>query len=568
MKFSYLGLTMAIMATGICSAHAQSKSTTSAFDTPAACSSLHDLALPGVTISQAVWIKGDTSLPTLVKTPTAMPAHCLVDGVINARRGVPAPIFSNGTQGATSSNGLYGIHFELRMPAQWAGRFFYQGGGGLDGVAKEAVGVEPSLGHNASYLPALYRGFAVVTSDGGHDNAQNPGFGMDPQARLNYAYASIGSVTNISREILKRFYGHEPRWSYFIGCSKGGQEALQAMQHYGSLFNGIVAGDPGYRLPQAAVAEAWDSQAFAAASPLGANGLPELYRSFSQADLELVSRAVIRQCTGGDGTHDDMDFSPSQCHFKPQTLQCKGAKTSQCLSEQQVLALTKVFGGARDANGKILYSDWPYDTGIASPGWRLWKLGTAKMPALNVLLGGGSLKYVFTTPPDEKINILTTPVGKIADATMATDGIYKTSAIAFMDANSTSLHDFLANKGRLIIYHGISDPVFSVNDTIAYYQRLEAKYGKATPGFARLFLVPGMNHCGGGDYAPDSFDTLDAIINWVEHNQAPSRLIAKASDPQTSKLPPGLSRPLCPYPQTPHYNGHGNQMNASSFICR
>jgi feruloyl esterase len=192
------------------------------------------------------------------------------------------------------------------------------------------------------------------------------------------------------------------------------------------------------------------------------------------------------------------------------------------------------------------------------------------MPALNLILGGLSTKYVFLTPPSADFDILTTPVDDIRAAIGATDGTYKTSALDFMVADSTALEPFLKHKGKLILYHGVSDPVFSALDTIRYYKRLQEKYQGTTTDFARLFLVPGMNHCGGGQYSLDSFDALDPLIAWVEQGKAPVRLVAtSSSDAQTgSKLRPGISRPLCPYPQTPHYRGTGNSDEAASFECR
>ncbi|MDE1168529.1 MAG: tannase/feruloyl esterase family alpha/beta hydrolase [Pseudomonas sp.] len=522
----------------------------------ASCAKLAGLSLAQLHITEARWVQSES--PTSLQTTKPLPAHCLVRGELQAREGVPA----------AGGPAHYGIHFELRMPLQWARRLYYEGGGGSNGVVAEAVGHVPSLKNGPGYVPALYRGFAVVTSDSGHSAAQNPGFGTDPQARVDYGYASIGKVTAVARSLIKAFYTQDPRWSYFAGCSKGGQEALQAMQRYGNLFDGIVAGAPGYRLPRAALAEAWDSQTLAALAPKDANGQAQLDKAFSDNDLALVANAVIKQCAGDDGTADSLIVAPQRCSFDPASLQCTGGNASACLSGAQVEGLKRIFAGPKDAAGKPLYNHWLYDSGIASAGWRAWKLGSAGKPALNLTLGGGSLNHVFMTPPPAQFDILTAPMASIASGIAARTAQYPQSALDFMEAASTELSAFHARKGKLILYHGVSDPVFSAQDTIDYYQRLQQRYGAGTHDFARLFLVPGMNHCGGGDYALDTFDTLDPIIDWVEHQKAPKSLTASAGPSAGQHLKPGLTRPLCPFPSAAQYRGQGDPDQASSFDCR
>lgn len=196
-----------------------------------------------------------------------MPEHCLVQGIANPRFGVPALAmdqYGNLTP-ATASDPNYGISFELRMPTTtWNGDFFFTGGSGLDGVVAAAVGA--TLGGGMAFPPALYLGFAVITQNSGHTADQNSGFGYDPQARLDYGYQQIGSLTPIAKSILASFYGISPVYSYFWGCSNGGREAMMASQRWGDMFDGIVAGDPGFRIPHTAMAEAWDDQQLAQAA--------------------------------------------------------------------------------------------------------------------------------------------------------------------------------------------------------------------------------------------------------------------------------------------------------------
>jgi feruloyl esterase len=525
------------------------------------CARLAHLHVPDGVVTSAKWQEADSGGEA--NPGKTLPAHCLVEGVLDRRTGQAAPTGSSGGIGPAASNDQYAIHFELRLPLAWAGRFFYQGGGGSDGIVNPATGVNPSWRDGPR---ALTRGFAVVSSDAGHTQDQNAGFGVDPQARIDYGYASIGRVAEVAKLVIRDFYGERPKWSYFAGCSKGGQEALQAMQRYGAGFDGIISGDPGYRLPHAAIAQVADTQAFSRAAPDSADGRVQLARAFSQQDLDLVADAVRHQCGNADGTDDGFNYRPDACKFDPVVLQCKAGKTDQCLSATQVQALHAVFDGAKTADGHRLYTPWPYDSGIASANWREWKLGDDHHPSRAETLGAGSMQYVFSTPPRSEFDIYTVSLTDLEQSIYRTDAQYERSSADFMDADSVDLRAFRSHGGKLLIYHGGSDPVFSVLDTIDYFKRLQRAYGRHTADFARLYVVPGMNHCAGGDYALDSFDSLDAMVKWVEQGQAPQSLVAHAGPTSGSKLPAGMTRPLCPYPQGARYQ-KGDKNNAASFVC-
>jgi hypothetical protein len=313
-----------------------------------------------------------------------LPAHCEVLGAINERTGADGQ--------------RYAIKFHLRLPTAWNQRFFYSGGGGTDG----------NLG-NAD-APQLGQGYAVVSTDSGHDNATNTSalassfqFAFDPQARSDYGYNGPARVTNAAKAITERFYGKKPKYAYFQGCSEGGREGLMLSQRYPTLFDGIVSGNPGMDLPKAAVAEAWDSQAFAAAARASTPfGNPDLATAFTNDELAIVGDAILEQCDAQDGLVDGMVFNPQACHFDPATL---GPAGTGKLSHAQVGALEKVFDGARNSRGKALYAGWYWDPGIAAGGWRVWKLGPLipTLPgntSLNLTLGGGALPFIFTTPPN------------------------------------------------------------------------------------------------------------------------------------------------------------------------
>jgi hypothetical protein len=467
-----------------------------------------------------------------------LPEYCEVKGNLNARTG--------------SDKAKYSIQFDLRLPKNWNGKFLFQGGGGLDGVVQPALGFTGSAG-----MPALSRGYAVVSMDGGHQGASNTAFGHEQQARLDYAYAAIGAITRLAKAILTSFYGKTENHSYFVGCSNGGREAMIAVQRYPLEFDGAVAGDPGFNLSHAAIGEAWDSEAFMAVAPRGEDGRPILSKAFSQADLNLVRDAVLKRCDGQDGIEDGEINNIDACKFDPGVLVCSGDKSSGCLSQGQVDALKRSFNGAHDSSGRQIYSSWPYDAGIADMGWRGWKLGTsptAESNAINVTLGAASLKDYFVHPYIPNLDPLHIDFDKISDQVEATHQIN--------DAVSTDLSTFAGRGGRLIIYEGGSDPVFSANDIIDYYKRFAIDNGGIdnAQSKARLFLIPGMSHCQGGP-ATDQFDPLDSLEKWVEEGKAPASITA------SGHAFPNRTRPLCPYPAYASYKGSGDPENAASFAC-
>ncbi|MBV9223655.1 MAG: tannase/feruloyl esterase family alpha/beta hydrolase [Acidobacteriaceae bacterium] len=470
-----------------------------------------------------------------------LPAFCRVRGEIEQRTGADGK--------------HYGIHFELNLPASWNGKFLFQGGGGLDGFLAPATGGIP-LAHSSG-APALVRTYAVVSTDGGHQGMDSS-FGSEQQARLDYAYQQLGKTADVARELISRYYGREPSRSYFMGCSNGGREAMMAAQRYPLKFDGVVAGNPGFHLSHAAIAEVWDTIAFSAIAPKDASGTPILANAFSDADLKLVSRAVLEACDAKDGLKDGEIYSFEACHFNPAVLTCRGAKADTCLSREQVSALQKSFAGPTDSSGKALYSDWRYDSGIADPGWRMWKLGTsqtAKPNAANATLGFDSMSRYFMSPPERNYDPYRTDFDTIAEQVAETHAIH--------DATSVQMSTFASRGGKMLIYTGQSDPVFSAADQIAYFRRLTAASGgqEEISKWARLFLVPGMGHCGGGPTV-DDFDPLTALENWVENNKPPDRIIAKGA------AFPARTRPLCAYPKTAHYKGSGNPNSAESFECR
>jgi feruloyl esterase len=506
-------------------------------------------------------------------SPTArpvLPEHCELIGTVQQRRGVDAQ--------------RYAIRFHLRLPARWNGRFYFQGGGGTNGELGDALG-----SYNAGAPPALLQGYAVVSQDSGHDNATNSdparngsaAFGFDPQARANYGYASLQPVADAAKAAIAQFYGRKPRYSYFVGCSKGGEEGMAAAQRLPLEFDGIVAGSPGFSLPRAAVAEAWDAQSYAAiAQGAGADhaAFAQLKSAFSDADLELLRAAILAACDADDGLEDGIVGAVGSCTDRKvlpalAARTCVGPKAQGCLSGRQVEALKRAYAGPKDSADNALYSDWPWDAGVSGQGWRQWKIGSAdgRVPALSVVLAGPALSAVFTTPPTRLAAdpqsyadfVLHFDFDRDAPRIYARDATFTHSAWQDLSARSPDLDAFRARRGRLIVSHGVSDPVFSLNDTLAWLHEVQQRTGGHAGEFIRVFPVPGMQHCAGGP-ATDRFDTLAALVDWVEHARAPEQLLARAGP---SSPWPDRTRPLCAYPATAHYRGHGDIERASSFRC-
>lgn len=508
--------------------------------TAVGCARLVAAANGQLVISTARWMGGGPLPPGVTRmmpmlAQVRLPTHCLIRGVLDPRIGV------GGVK--------YGLGFELRMPAKWNGRFLFQGGGGLDGVLMPAVGLLPS-----GNAVALARGFAVISSDGGHEGP-SAAFAADQQARLDFAYAGLAPVARLGQMLISRFYGRAAGESYFAGCSNGGREAMMVAERAPELFNGIIAGDPGFNLSRAAIAEMWSVKHLEAIAPEDAHGAPILSEALTQGDLQRVARAVLQTCDRLDGLRDGMinDIFACQKAFNPKMLLCKPGVNQRCLSKAKVATLEAVFGGPHDSAGRPLYASWPFDAGIDTPGWMMWKLGnsaTATANALDATLGVDAMRYYFMTPPDGTITPATFDFNQALRRTAQTEAIN--------DATGTFFSSYVARGGKLIVYEGMSDPVFSPNAIVGWYRELMSE-DPGTRSWARLFLIPGMNHCGGGP-ATDQFDALNAIVRWTEHDRPPARLAAHGT------AFPGVTRPLCPYPEYARYKG-GNPSSAASFAC-
>jgi len=518
-----------------CCAHAQTRPV-------AQCESLKSIALPGLVVTEAKIVPAGPVGPPPDEAPapapgTMLPEHCLFRGKLNPRTGPHGEVF--------------GIGIEMRLPTRWNGRFAFEGGGGLDGIQR------PSYGSVWGTIrpPALARGFAVVATDGGHrsPNMSDAHFGLDQQARIDYAYNAVDKTTLVAKALIAKFYGRAPQHSYFVGCSNGGRQALIVAQRMPLEFDGVVSGDPSLRLAWTNVDQAWNEIVLAKVAPKDPQGQPIVSQALSAADLQLVSETIVKQCDAQDGLADGIINDYPACHFDPAVLTCKGRKTASCLAPKQVTALKDLMAGPHDSRGHALYAAFPYDRGISDPAFQHMHFGTSPTAVNNsadALLGFGSMKYYTMTPPDPQFDPMH------FDFDRDTPRMLETSKLN--DADAAYLQSF-ASHGKLILYHGMSDQGLSPLDTAAWYDRLQSTTGGHTQDWARLFLVPGMTHCAGGP-ATDEFDMLTTIQSWVEEGHAPDRIIARG------KSFPGVTRPLCPYPQIARYTG-GDPKSEKSFSC-
>ncbi|MET0268527.1 MAG: tannase/feruloyl esterase family alpha/beta hydrolase [Duganella sp.] len=497
---------------------------------------------------------------TLTIAGKPVPAHCQVTGRMFERT-------------STVDGQNYAIGFEMRLPNNWNGRFFYQANGGLDGAVVPATG---PVGGGGPLDNALNQGFAVISSDAGHA-APTPFFGSDPQARYDYGYQAVGKLTPMAKSLIETAYGKRPDRSYIGGCSNGGRHAMVAAARYADQYDGVLVGNPGYRLPLAAIANVAGGKAYNALA--STPGDPST--GFTQAERALVSNAVLAKCDALDGATDGLIQNTKACQaafdLNRDVATCTGERNGSCLSAAQKTAIGGLFAGATTASGTKIYTSFPYDAGLATSDWANWKFSS---PSTR---DAGAIGLVWQVPPENAATFNGVAFVQNGDlATMlarvgATNATFTESALSFMlPPNPTNLATLKNRGAKLLAYHGTSDPIFSSDDTAAWYDGLRTASGGEAADFARYYQVPGMNHCSGGPSA-EQFDMLTPLVNWVERGQAPDSITASArgagnAGGGNASVPanwsPNRTRPLCPYPKTAQYRGSGSIEDAASFSCQ
>jgi len=564
------------------------------------CVSLTGLGFANTTITSAASVAASAVTSNADGVALTLPAHCVVVGKMNPRTGIDGK--------------SYAINFEMRLPTNWNGRFFHQVNGGNDGFIN--TDTTRAFGRKLGGSPTsngLIDGFAVLTSDAGHapDTASYPNdpatglgisgqvFGLDPQARKDYGYAAVGSLTPMAKSLIAAAYGRGPDRSYMVGASNGGRHAMVAAARFAADYDGILAGSPGFNLPKSRIAEEWDNQILmgAATSVDPVTGRPAIWSALSLADVTYLSNRVLAKCDALDGATDGMvqDVQGCQTAFSlaNDTTTCAAGQSPDgtCLSAVQKAALAKMFAGPKNSAGKALYSDWPWTNGTYGASWRGYKTGTSNGAGTGTSKYGNNVgfvsaaAYIFSTPPaDPKVVTglgptlidwtLSYDFDKAESLINGTTAVFTESSMSLMTPPNPSDLSTLRDRGaKLVVFHGTADPVFSYNDTIAWYKGLaDANNGDAT-GFARVFNIAGMTHTQGGP-STDQFDLLTALVAWVEKGQAPDNVVATvrtaAQNPDMAGtgIPAGRTRPLCAYPKFAKYKGTGSIDDAASFSCQ
>ncbi|MDC0715102.1 tannase/feruloyl esterase family alpha/beta hydrolase [Stigmatella sp. ncwal1] len=431
------------------------------------------------------------------------------------------------------------LNFEARLPSQWNGKLHYNGGGGFSGMM-----TPPSV-------EALSKGFADVGSDAGHSaDPFTAGWAMNDQVALvNFAFASVPTVTNATREILKVRYGKDADRSYFEGCSNGGREALMMAQRYPAQFDGIISRAPAYNFTGLLLA--FNRTAKALAAPGGA---------FTSGKVATLASAVRTACDAQDGIVDGVVSNPQACTFNPATLRCAGGADTgdACLSDAQLAVVQSWTTDFSLSTGNFLNTGWALSGNEDGPvAWSAWVTGANNDPSTAVQFSFQLGLVRFMLNKDPALNTLTYDPNANPGAVL--------SLSALLDAADPELTPFRARAGKLILWHGENDSAISYRGTVRYYtQAVNAAGGQANADpFLKLYLAPGVDHCAGGPGA-DTVDLLSALDAWVTVGTAPGDLTAIKADESGKTV---LSRPLCRYPNYPRYKGSGDVNAASSFMC-
>ncbi|HKW36547.1 MAG TPA: tannase/feruloyl esterase family alpha/beta hydrolase [Burkholderiales bacterium] len=548
---------------------------------------------------------------TPVAATATVPAHCFVVGTINAGRvGVET------SPGAPVGRYTYAINWQARLPDAWNSKFHMPGGGGTDGSVPNTTA-------------RLGQGYAAAANDSGHSNGVNndplaggaASFGTDYPARVDFAYNAIDVTTRTAKKLVELYYAGRPEYSYFEGCSMGGREAMMVTQRFPSYFNGVVSGDPAFRITKVGVWASYEAHQLAALARtrdlISGFDVPFANNTFTNQDLQLISNAVLGACDALDGVADGMVSNPRACttrRVKPllDALRCTAAKTPACLASDQVDAILNIYtSGAPNSQGKPQYAPWMWDAGIAgctsavdcntptatniNGGWRAWNVGAFNASfvphvtnsangALNFAsLGGGAIPLLFATPPilpaptanDGLANItMNVDFDTLAASIFGTSTAFPVSDTELLNVDDTDLSPFKRRGGKLIIWQGQTGGPFSPQDMVNWYTDVNREMGRghgrgerdfdAAQSFARLFLLPGVNHCGGGP-GTSTIDAFSPVVDWVENGNAPDAILGTA--PATGNPFPGRTRPLCPYPAYAKYKGAGSIELAESFQC-
>jgi feruloyl esterase len=479
------------------------------------CESLSNFKSDGVTTLQA----------RIVAATADTPQHCRVVGMI-------APE----------------IAFEVSLPDRWNRRFYMTGNGGLAGDPVDT----PT---NADRTAGLSNGFVHARTNTGHDSRKEPSGSFilgNPQKAIDYAYRAVHVTAELAKKVADHYYSQPVQFSYWNSCSNGGRQGLLEAQRYPDDFDGIVANAPWVDQTGFTVGAMWNQKAMTQAP-------------VSPAKMVAVAQRVMDKCDAIDGLKDGLIDDPRACRFDAAAdvpVCAAGTDGNDCLTAAQAATVNAIYSGPR-SNGKVFMAGFMPGSeavtvaanGSTNSGWvgAIVPAQPGAKPA-DFNLAEGVMRYLILDPPQPEYDAMTFNYDR--DTAL----VARWSKLA--DAKETDLSRFRRSGGKLIMTYGWADQILQPTMGVTYYEGLVAKNGRTTSDFARLFMMPGVAHCGGG-VGPDRHDAVTAVIDWVEKGKAPDTLLA-------SKVSNGAvvrTRPLCPYPQVARYKGQGSIDDAANFSC-
>jgi len=497
------------------------------------CESLAKLELPSTSISRAESVPAGSFTPPAGKAIPDLPAFCRVAGII---------------QPSSDSH----IEFEVWMPTSgWNGKFQGVGNGGFAG----AISYEQLGG-------VLAQGYATASTDTGHHaGGTDASWALKhPEKIADFGYRAIHETAVKAKAILAAFYGESPKRSYFSSCSNGGRQALMEAQRYPEDYDGIVAGAPANYWTHLLANANWDLLAL----------LGDKDSYIPSKKLPAIESAALAACDTLDGVKDKVIEDPLRCHFDPSVLLCNGPETDSCLTAPQLTALGKLYAGGRTSHGEQIFPGYAPGGEAEQGGWLPWITGPSPEHSLMFAFGTQFYKnMVFDNPAWDYHKFDPDRDTQTADEKSA----------PVLNATDPDLTKFRARGGKLILYHGWSDAAIAPGNAINYYDSVVAKMGAKEAGtFVRLFMVPAMQHCGGGA-GPNDFGQFTvggdpehnvnaAVERWVEQGIAPEQIVAtKHASDSDQKSAVVRTRPLCAYPLVARYKGSGSTDDAANFTC-
>jgi feruloyl esterase len=479
---------------------------------PPACAALKTLSLPTVTITAAEFVAAGSAAPGRGGRGAAsepMPAYCRVAATL-----------------APSADSH--IEMELWLPAEgWNGKFLALGNGAWAG----------NISLDAMAAP-LRRGYATASNDTGHKGPSASFVLGHPEKLIDFAYRSMHEMTVHSKAIIRAFFGRAPQLSYYQGCSTGGRQGMMEAQRYPEDFDAIIAGAPVYNMVHLNVSQVG----------LQVEMLKNPDRLVPDGKKAVFANAVVAACDEKDGVKDGIINDPRSCRFDPAVLACKAGDSADCLTAAQVENARSVWSAVKTKSGELVYPG-------RSPGFESgWRIPTP----------GAPLNPLFTDMPrfvgrqDANWDPMTFELEKDLALALKNAG--------YVEANDPDLTKFKARGGKLLLYHGWADPGPAPENTVNYYEAVNKKLGGKQDDWMRLFLMPGVGHCGGG-VGPDQADFLSALERWREKGDAPAQITATRGAGRGAGAGTPMSRPLCPFPQVPRYKGTGSSNDAANFSC-